>query len=95
MSDSLQPYGLDTRPLCPWDFRDRNTEVGYHFLLHWIFLTQGSSLCFRALLADSLSLSYLGSPYESIHILNFKKLYTYIPQSLLYYMISSDIKNFC
>ena len=37
MSDSLQPYGLQpTRLLCPWDFLDKNTGVGCHFLLQGI-----------------------------------------------------------
>ena len=45
MSDSLQSYGLWlTRLLCPWDYPVKNTGVGCHFLLHWIFLTQGSKL---------------------------------------------------
>ena len=42
MSDSLQPHGLQSiRLLCPWDFPDKNTGVGCHFLLQGIFLTQG------------------------------------------------------
>ena len=33
-SDSLWPCGLKlTRLLCPWDFLDQNTRVGYHFPL--------------------------------------------------------------
>ena len=32
-----------TRLLCPWDFSDKNTGVGYHFLLQGIFPTQGSN----------------------------------------------------
>ena len=33
VSDSLQPYGLlPTRLLYPWDFPDKNTGVGCHFL---------------------------------------------------------------
>ena len=27
--------------LCPWDFPSKNTEVGFHFLFHGIFPTQG------------------------------------------------------
>ena len=30
-------------PLCPWDFPDKSTEVGCHFLLQGIFPTQGSN----------------------------------------------------
>ena len=32
---------LLTRHLCPWDFPDKNTGVGCHFLLQGIFPTQG------------------------------------------------------
>ena len=49
-----------TRLFCPWDFPGKNTEVGYHFLLQGIFLTQGSKLCLLHLLhwqADSLWLA--------------------------------------
>ena len=31
------------RLLCPWDFPSKHTEVGCHFLLQGIFLTQGSN----------------------------------------------------
>ena len=45
MSDSLQPYGLyPTRLFCPWDFIDKNTGVGWHFILQGIFLTQGLNM---------------------------------------------------
>ena len=38
----LQPHGLQpARLLHPWDFPDKNTGVGCHFLLPGIFLTQG------------------------------------------------------
>ena len=42
VSDSLRPFfWLElTRVLCPWDFPGKNTGVGCHFLLQWIFLTQ-------------------------------------------------------
>ena len=30
-----------SRLVCPWDFPDKNTGVGCHFLPHMIFLTQG------------------------------------------------------
>ena len=32
-----------TRLLWPWDFPDKSTRVGCHFLLQWIFLTQESN----------------------------------------------------
>ena len=42
VSDSLEPHGLQhTRLLCSCNFPGKNTEVGCHFLLQNIFLTQG------------------------------------------------------
>ena len=35
---------VDCRLLCPWNFPGKNTVVGCHFLLHWIFPTWGSNL---------------------------------------------------
>ena len=29
----------------PWDFSSKNTGVGYHFLLQWIFLTERFNTC--------------------------------------------------
>ena len=40
------------------DFPGKNTGVGGHFLLQWIFPTQGSNLCLRHWQADSLPLSH-------------------------------------
>ena len=43
----------------------KNTGMGCHFLLHGIFLTQGSNPCLLRLpnwQADSLPLSHLGIP---------------------------------
>ena len=37
VTHGLQP----TRPLLPWDFPEKNTGVGCHFLLQETFLTQG------------------------------------------------------
>ena len=66
MSDSLQPYGLQSISLLyPWDFPGNNTGEGCHFLLQGIFLTQGSNpglLCFLCWQADILPLHHLGSP---------------------------------
>ena len=37
----LRPCGQEpARLLCPWDFPGKNTEVGCHFLLKGMFLTQ-------------------------------------------------------
>ena len=64
MPDSLQPH-RPTRLPYPWDFPGENTTVGCHFLLHRIFLTQGSNPRLLYLLlpwqADSLPLQNLGS----------------------------------
>ena len=38
------------RMLCPWDYPDKNTGVGRHFLLQGIFLTQGLNPCLLCLL---------------------------------------------
>ena len=35
------PWTVPTRLLCPWNFPGKNTGVGCHFLLQWIFTTQG------------------------------------------------------
>ena len=44
VSNSLWPHGLQsTRFLRPWDFPDKSTGVGCHFLLQGIFPTQGSN----------------------------------------------------
>ena len=47
MSNSVRPHGpWPARLLCPWESPGKNTEVGCHFLLQGIFLTQGSNLSF-------------------------------------------------
>ena len=65
MSDYLWHHGLSlARLLRPWNSPGKNTEVGCHFLLQGIFLTQGLNLCLLHLLhwqVDSLPLSHLGS----------------------------------
>ena len=46
MSDSVRFYGLSpSRFPCSWDSPGMITEVGYHFLLQGIFLTQGWNPC--------------------------------------------------
>ena len=63
VSDSLKPHGLEpAKLLCPWDFPDRNTGLGCHFVLQGIFPTRESNLIFLWLLhsqADSFQLSHL------------------------------------
>ena len=65
MSNSLLPHGPHQAPLCPWNFPDRNTGVGCHFLLQGIFPTQGSNLWLLHWQADSLPLSHLGRPRKA------------------------------
>ena len=63
---TLQPQGLQpTRPLCPWNFPDKNTGVGLHFLLQGIFPTQGSNLRLMHWQVDSWPLSHLGSSWAT------------------------------
>ena len=57
------------RLLCPWNFQDKNTGVGCHFLLQGIFPIQGSNpcfLCFRHWQADSLPLAPPGKPIKIV-----------------------------
>ena len=54
---------------CPWEFSDKNTKVGCHFLLQGIFLIQGSKLHLLCLLHCSLilyPLSHWGSPFSKV-----------------------------
>ena len=45
VSNSLwSPRLWHTRLLCPWNFPDKNTGAGCHFLLQRVFHTQGSNL---------------------------------------------------
>ena len=73
MSNSLWLYGLKpARFLCPWNFPDKNTGVGCHFLLQGIFPTLGSNpllLHLQHWQVNSLPLSHLGAVREK------KKLY--------------------
>ena len=48
--------------LCPWNFLGKNIGVGCHFLLQWVFLTQGLNphlLCLLHWQEDSLPLQFL------------------------------------
>ena len=54
-----------TRLLCPWNFPDKNTGVGCHFLLQGFFLTQGWNPHLLNPLhwqVDSLPLNHQGNP---------------------------------
>ena len=52
-----------TRLICPWDLSGKNTGVGCHFLLHGIFLIQGSNPYLLHWQAGSSLLSHEGSLY--------------------------------
>ena len=65
--DSLQCHGLQpTRLLCPWNFPGKNTQVGCHFLLQGIFLTQELNLSLSdridTYLSDEILWIYLSLP---------------------------------
>ena len=73
----LRPHGLyPARLLCLWDFLGRNTEVGCHFLLWGIFLTQGSKVS-HALAEDSSLLSHQESPTAKIQGKMFSNWYVW------------------
>ena len=58
---------------CPWNFPGRNTGVNCHFLLQWIFPTQGSNLGLLYLLhqqANYLALCHLqGLPHSKCSVM--------------------------
>ena len=58
----MTPWTIAPRFLCPWDFPGKNTRVGSHYLLHGIFLTQGSNWRLLHWQADFLPLGHQGSP---------------------------------
>ena len=64
ISDCLQHYGLQsTRLFCPWDFPDKNTGGGCHFLLQGILPTQGSNLGLLHCRQILYHQCHLGSPF--------------------------------
>ena len=74
-SGSLRPLGQQPiRVLCPWNFLDKNTGAGCHFLFQGIFPTQGSKLGLLHLLhwqADLYHYCHLRHPrYKIKSILN-------------------------
>ena len=63
MSYSLWSHGLQpARLLCPWDIPGKNTAVGCHFLLQWIFLVQGLNPSLLHLQVGSLPSGPSGTP---------------------------------
>ena len=87
LSDSSQSHRLQpTRLLCPWDFPDKNTGVGCHFLHQGNFPIQGSNPCLQYLLhwqTDSLPMCHLGNPMLST------SLFKYIISVILTTLFSS------
>ena len=53
---------MDTRLLRPWDLLGKSTGMGCHFLLHGIFLTQGSNPGLLHCRQMLYHLSHKGSP---------------------------------
>ena len=67
VSNSLRPHGLQPTGLFrPWDFPDKNTGVGCHFLLQGNFPTQGSNPGLPHYRQTLYHLSHKGSPGEKI-----------------------------
>ena len=62
----MNTRGSHTRLFCPWNSPGKNAGVSCCFLLQGIFLTQGLNPRLLHWQADSLVLSYLGSPYLAI-----------------------------
>ena len=71
VSDSSRPHGLHpTRLLSPWDFPDKNTGVGYHFLLQrnkatWIQIGKSSSSYALSVLNLTVNQDHLGRFFKS------------------------------
>ena len=62
--NSLQSHGLEpSRLLCLWDFTERITGVGCHFLLQGIFPTQGLNLHLLHLLHWQVGFCFCFFPY--------------------------------
>ena len=76
-------YGLQpTRPLCPWDFRGKNTRVGCHFLLQAVFLTQGLTPGLLHGQVDSFTTEPPGKPLVSISLVTFMQCHCQHQQTL-------------
>ena len=66
VSNSVIPWTVAHRLLCPWDSPGKNTGVDCHSLLQRIFPTQGSNPHLLHWQGDSLLLCHVGSPREII-----------------------------
>ena len=76
------PTLCDPRLLRPWGFPGKNAGVGHHFLLHGIFLSQGSNPRLLPWQANSLPLSHLGSQVKadsSVHLSEITELFLHEP----------------
>ena len=62
VSNSVTPWTVATRLLCPWNSPGKNTGVGSHSLLQGIFLTQGLNLGLLHCMQILYNLSHKGSP---------------------------------
>jgi len=63
MPDSATPWTVAcTKLLRPWDFPDKSTGVGCHFLLQGIFPTQGSNPGLPHCRQTLYRLSHQGNP---------------------------------
>ena len=74
-----EPLDLAHQTPCPWDFPGYNSEMGCHFLLQGIFLTQGLNSCLHHFLnwqIYSLPPSHLESPkyYKYNEILHISEI---------------------
>ena len=67
-ASGIATHGLPSaRLLCPWDFPDKNTGAGFHFLLYRIFPAQGLNLCLLHCQSDSLLAKPLEKPVRSMN----------------------------
>ena len=75
MSNSSVRHGLKpVRLLSLWGFPGKNTELGCHFLLQRIFLSQRLNQCLLHWQVGSLPLSHLGSPMEAVQFSSVQSL---------------------
>ena len=60
----VTPWTVAHQAFCPWDLPGKNTDLGCHFLLQWIFPIQGLKRhCCLHWQGGSLPLTHQGSPY--------------------------------
>ena len=64
ISDSVIPWTVATRLLCPCNSAGKNIRVGFHFFLQEIFPTQGLNLGLLHCRQSLYHLSHEGSPSD-------------------------------